>query len=126
MHCGRIAGHGVDAAIGCARAGPDDRQRLGRETVDPLGCLDRLAGVRVGALRRPIALILDVFVRDRSFNDQHERVNLPAFGLIEVLHEIVADLVGQHRIMEVHLGQARDRAHDHVLEAGLLGSGYGD
>ena len=33
---GRIAFHGVDAAVGRAGAGGDDGQRLGRQPVDPL------------------------------------------------------------------------------------------
>ena len=48
--------HRMDAAVRRAGAGRDDRQRLGREPVDPLAGRDRLAGLVIGAERRPVAL----------------------------------------------------------------------
>ena len=35
-------------------------------------------------------------------------------------------LVGQHRVMQMNLGQAGNRAHQDVFDAGLLGGGDGD
>ena len=65
---GRVVLHRRDAAVG--RAGPDrdDRRRLRREPVEPLAGRDRLAGLGVVADRRPVALAVDVLVRDRALD----------------------------------------------------------
>ncbi len=63
------------------------------------------------------------FVGDGAFDDQHERVEFALLGLVQVLHEVVADLVGEHGIVQMNLGQARDRAQDDVLDAGLRRGG---
>src|SRR5919198_2535315 len=122
----RIAGHGVNAAVSSAGPGADNGERFGRKPVDPLASSDRLAGVVVGALRGPVAFILDLFVWDRAFDYENERVEFAALGLVEVLHEIIAHLVGEHRVVQVHLRQARDGSHDYVFNAWLLGVGHGD
>ena len=43
-----------------------------------------------------------------------------------MLHEIVADFVGQHGVVEMDLRQPGDGAEQHVLDAGLGGGGDGD
>ena len=61
---GRVAGHRVDAAVGRAGADRDHAPGLRREPVDPPVQRQRLAGRQVVAERRPIALAVDVLVRD--------------------------------------------------------------
>ena len=54
---GRIALHRVNAAVGRAGAAGDDGQRFRREPVDPFVGRDRLAGLRVGSQRGPVAFL---------------------------------------------------------------------
>ena len=80
---GRVAGHRVDAAVGGAGAAGDDGQRLRGQPVDPVAGGDRLPGLLVGAERRPVALRLDLLVRDRAFHDEHERIELALLGVVQ-------------------------------------------
>ena len=77
----------------------------------------------VRAQGRPVALGLDLLVGDRALDDQDERIEASFLGLIPELHELVAVLVGEHRVVEVDLGQPGNRPHQHVLDAGLRGGG---
>ena len=86
---GRVARHGVDAAVGRAGADGEDGQRLGREPVEPLAGGHRLAGLGVVPEAAPVPLGLDLLVRDRALDDQHERLQLAALGLEEPLDEVV-------------------------------------
>ena len=86
---GRVARHGVDAAVGRAGADGQDRRRLGRQPVQPLVGRHRLAGGRVVAEAAPVALGLDRLVRDRALDDEHERVEFAAVGLVPPLDEVV-------------------------------------
>ena len=76
--------------------------------------------------RGPVAFALDLLVGDRALDDQHERVEPALLGLVPGLHELVAVLVGQHRVVQVDLGQPGDRSQDHVLDARLGGGGDRD
>ncbi len=69
---------------------------------------NRLPGHRIRAERRPIAFALDLFVRDRAFDDQHKRIDQSLFGLVEIFHEIVADLIGQNRDCAGALSEGRE------------------
>ena len=83
-------------------------------------------GVGIGSQRSPVAFVLDLLVRNRAFHHQHEGIELPFFRLIPVLHEVVAVFVGEHRIVQVHFGQAGDCAQQHIFDAGLGGRGDRD
>ena len=63
---GGIAFHGVDAAVGGAGSGRDDRPGFGRQPIDPFAGGDGLAGVRIGAEGRPVTLAFIVFRRGWS------------------------------------------------------------
>ncbi len=78
---GGIAGHGMDAAVGRARADREDRRRLRGEPVEPLARGDRLAGGGIVAEPAPVALFLECLVRDRPLDHQHERLELTPVGL---------------------------------------------
>ena len=109
---GRIALHGVNAAIGRAGADADHRQRLLAQPFDPLGRLDRLAGGRVGAQWPPSSLLcrVDLFVRNRALHHQHKWIELAFLGLVEGLEEVIAAFVGQHGIVQMYLGKSRNRS----------------
>ena len=128
---GRVAGHGVDAAVGGAGPGGQDRGGLGRQPVQPLVGGHRLAGGRVVAEPAPVALGLDRLVGDGPLDDQHERVELAAVGLVPPLDEVVgpglrAALEVDQRPVHRDLGQAGQRAEHDLLDAGLGGGGQGD
>jgi hypothetical protein len=116
----------VDAAIGRAGAGGNDGQGLGSEPVDPFRGEDGLSGARVGSYRRPVAFSLHLLVGNRSFDDEDEGVELSLRRVVVVPHEPIADLVGQDRVVEEHLGDAGEGAQHQVLDAGLRGGGDGD
>ena len=73
---GRIALHGVNAAISGAGSAGDDGECLRSEAVDPLIGGDGLAGMRIGSETRPVAFLLDLLVGDGAFDDQNERIEL--------------------------------------------------
>src|SRR4051794_15897045 len=125
---GRVARHRVDAAVGRARADRDDAPRLGRQAVEPPVQRERLARRLVVAERRPVALAVDVLVRDRALDDEHERrVELAARRLAERREELLAaERRRQHLVVEVHLRDAGDRAEQDVLDARLARRGDRD
>src|ERR1700683_4890944 len=112
----------MDSTIG--RTGPDRhyRQSLRRQTVDPLGRWDRLAGFEVGSQRRPIALALDPFVRDGTLHNQNKRIQLAFLCPVPILHEVVAIFIGQDGIVQMDFGKPRYGPQKNVLNA-RLGSG---
>src|SRR5262249_42571331 len=105
---GGVAGHGVDAAVGGAGAGGDDRVGLRGQVVDPGGQGDGLAGPPVGADGGPVPLVLDVLVGDRPLDDQDERGAEPVRGGgVPGAHVLVAALGRvEHAVVQVDLRQA--------------------
>ena len=87
---------------------------------------DRLAGLRIGSQGRPVAFFLDLLVGDRSFHHQNERLQLALLRQIPVLQKVVAVLIGEHGIVQMDFGKARNRAQDNVFDAGLSGRGDRD
>ena len=79
----------------------------------------------IGAHRGPVALFLDALVGDGSLHHQHERIELALLRLVPGFEEGVAGLEREHRIMQMDLGQAGDRAEEHVFDARLGGGGDG-
>ena len=104
---------------------------FGREAVEPLARGHRLVGVGVVAEPAPVALALDRLVRDRSLDDQHERLQLAPVGLEEPLEEVVgpADrpaLEVDQRPVDGDLREAGQGAEGDLLDARLGGGGEGD
>ena len=60
-----------------------------------------------------------LLVRDRTLDDQDERIELALLGLVAILHEVVADFVREHRIVQVHVRESGNRAQHHVFDARL-------
>ena len=123
---GGIAFHGVNAAIGGAGSARDHGQRLGRQAVDPFAGGDRLAGLGVGAQRGPVAFLLDLLVGDGPSTTSTKGSSFPSSASIAILHEVVADFISQHGIVQMNLGQAGNRAQQNVFDAGLGGGGDRD
>ena len=128
---GRVAGHGMDAAVGRARADREDGGRLGRQPVEPLAGGDRLAGGGVVAEPAPVALFLERLVRDRALDDEHERLELAPVGLEPPLDERVgafdrAALVVDERPVDRDLREAGQRAEHDLLDARLGRCGESD
>jgi hypothetical protein len=73
-----------------------------------------------------VAFAVDLLVRDRTLDDQNERVELAGLGVVPGLHELRADLVREHRGVRHHLRHTRDRARDDVLETRIDRRGHGD
>ena len=126
MHAGRIAFHGVDAAVGGASAAGHHGQRLGSEAVNPLIGGDGLAGLGIGAERRPVSLLLDLLVGDGAFHHEHERIQLPFSAMIPVLEEIISHFVRQHGIVQVYFGQPGNSSQQNIFNAGLSCCGDGN
>ena len=121
---GRVAGHGVDAAVRCARARRENRKRLRRETIEPLARRHRLIGVGVVPEPAPVALALDRLVRDGAFHDEHERLELAAVGFEEPFDEVVgaadrAALEVDERPVHRDLRQPGQRTERDLLDARL-------
>ena len=121
---GRVAGHGVDAAVAGARAGGQHDQGLGRQPVEPLAGRHRLVGLGVVAEPAPVALAFDGLVGDRALDDEHERLELTPVGLEEPLDEVVGAahrtaLEVDERPVHRDLGQARQGAQGDLLDARL-------
>ena len=109
---GRVARHRVDPAVGGAGADGQDRGGLRRQPVEPLAGGHRLARRRVVAEAAPVALGLDRLVRYGPLDDEDERVELAAIGLVPPLDERVRALLGT--ALEVDQGPV----HRHLRESG--------
>ena len=125
---GRVARHRVDAAVGGAGAAGDHGQRFRREAVDPRVRGDGLAAVGISAHGGPVAAraVVQRLVGHGTFQHEHEGVEFPRRRIEPILHEIIADLIGQHRIVQVHLGKPRDGAQNDIFNTGLHGGGHRD
>ena len=75
---GRVVAHRRDAAVGRAGAEGQHRRGLRRQPVDPRGGRDRLPGLGVHAEPGPVAVAVDLLVRDRALEHEHERIELAA------------------------------------------------
>jgi hypothetical protein len=73
-----------------------------------------------------VTLAVDLLVRDRTLDDEDERIELAGLCVIPGLQELGAVLVREHRGMRNDLRHARDRARDDVLEAGVDRRRHGD
>ena len=127
---GRVAGHGMDAAVARAGAGRQHDQRLGRQAVEPLAGGHGLVGVRVVAEPAPVALALDGLVGDRPLDHQDKRVELAPVGLEEPLDEVVGAahrtaLEVDERPVHRDLRQPGQGAQGDLLDARLGGGGQG-
>src|SRR6185312_10014461 len=91
---GRVARHGVDAAVAGAGAGAEHDRRLRCQPVDPLVDGDRLVGVRVPSESGEVTLAVDCLVRDGAFKDEYERFQLAPVSLPEPFDEVVGTLFG--------------------------------
>ncbi len=109
----------MDSAVRGAGAARDDRQRLRRQSIDPFIGRNRLAGFGIGSHRRPITLLLDFFIGNGAFDHQNKRIQLSGFRLIPEFHEIIADFVSQHRVVQMNLWKTGNGAQQHVFNAGL-------
>src|SRR5205085_3722944 len=88
---GGVARHRVDAAVSRAGADRHDAPGLWREPVEPPVERQRLAGGLVVSERGPEALAVDLLVRDRALDHEHERsVELVFRGVAERLEELLA------------------------------------
>ena len=122
----RVVLHRGDAAVGRARPDRDDGGCLVREPVDPLVRRDRLAVLRVHAEAGEVSLPVDLLVRDRALDDQDERIELALLRVVPGLDELLADLVGDHLVVDHHPGHAGDDPLHDVLEARIGRRGHGD
>ena len=91
----------------------------------------RLPGGRVVAETAPVALVVQLLVRDGALDDQDERLELAAVGLEEPLEEVVRAAVGPAFEVDqgpVHrdLGQAGQRTEGDLLDARLGRRGQRD
>jgi hypothetical protein len=121
----RVALHGVDAPVGGARPGRDDRPGPGRQPVDPLARRDRPAARAIRPHRGPVPLAGERFVRHGALDDEDERPRRPPLGCAtERLEKRLAGLVGEERVVQRDRRQVRDGAQDDVLEARLRGRGH--
>src|SRR6202023_4094313 len=91
---GGVARHGMDPPVGGAGARGQDRGGLRAQPVQPLAGGHRLAGGWVVPEAAPVALFLDRLVRDRALDDQDERIQFAAVGLVPPLDEVVGALLG--------------------------------
>lgn len=109
----------MNAAVSGAGSDGDYCERLGGQAINPFVGGDGLLGDGVGAERGPVTFLLDVFVRDRSFNDEHERFEPAFLGVVEKLHEVIADFISQHRIVQMDFWQTRNGAEQNIFDAWL-------
>ena len=104
---------------------------FGRQPVEPLAGGHRLAGLGVVPEAAPVALGLDLLVRDGALDDEHERLQLAALGLEEPLDEVVGAADGavlevDQRPVHGDLREPGQRPERDLLDAGLGGGGEGD
>src|SRR6516225_3195718 len=128
---GRVPRHRVDPAVGGAGADGEDHGRLRRQPVEPFACRHRLTGLGGVAEAAPVALRLDRLVRDGALDDEDERLEFTAVGLVPPLDEGVGTLFGaafevDQRPVHRYLRQAGQRAQDDLLDARLRRGGECD
>ena len=122
----RVVLHRRDAAVRRAGAQGNRCGGLRREAIDPLVRGDRLTVGRVDTHPGKVALAVDLLVRNRSLDDEDERVELAGLGVIPGLHELGTNLVREHGGVCDDLREPRDRARDDVLETRIDRRCHGD
>ena len=111
----RVVAHRGNAAVGGAGAERHHDRGARREPVEPRARGDRLA-VRVDAEAAPVTVAVDLLVGDRALDDEHERVELAARGRVPGAQVVVADVVGEQRVVERDARLAGDGAAQQLLE----------
>lgn len=89
------------------------------QTVNPLADGDRLSGPGICSEGTPVALGLVGLIRDGTFDDQNERIELAVGSKVERFQKVVADLVCQHRIVKFDCGNPWDSSQHHIFKTGL-------
>src|SRR5208282_5255371 len=108
---GGIALHGMDSTVGRTGTNAYHGQRLLAQSLDPLRRLDRLTSGSVGAQGSPIAfLAVNLLVRNRPLNHEHEGIQFAFLSQIEGFEEVVTAFVGEDRIMQMYFRKARNRS----------------
>src|SRR5208283_5811753 len=95
------------------------------QLVDPLAGRDWLSRLRVRAPRRPVACRLVVFVRNRSFDDQDERLKLAFSSQTEGLQKLVSILNGKKRVMEIDFGNPWQSTPNQIFDTRLGRGSHG-
>ena len=67
-----------------------------------------------------------LLVGNGTFDDEDERPRPFFRRVVQKFHEVVADFVGEERIVKANLRDAGDEAEHQVLDAGLRGRSHGD
>ena len=123
---GRVVAHRRDPAVGGARAEREHGRGPGREPVDPRvgrGSAGRSRGRRRS---RPVALAVDLLVGDRALEHEDERIELAGGGAIPRAHELLAGLVGEHRVERITGGIPGRQPRSRSSRLGLRGRGHRD
>ena len=68
---------------------------------------------------RPVAFFFYFLVGDGTFDDQHERIQLAFLREVPEFEEVISVLVGQNRIVQVHLGKAGNCSQQDIFDTGL-------
>src|SRR5262249_1235951 len=98
--------------------------RFRRQPIDPFAGWNRLASRLVSSLGGPVSLCLDLFVGDRAFHDEHERIEPALGGAIEMPHELLAAFVGEYRVVQMDFGKTGKGTEGQVFDARLAGRGH--
>ena len=104
-------------------------QAFGREPVDPPVQRQRLAGRLVVAERGPVAVAVDVLVRDRALDHEHERARRArrrAAARNGARNSSPPSVGDSTLLCRWTFGQPGDRAEQHVLDARLARGGDRD
>src|SRR5271170_6465243 len=95
----------MDATVSCASPRRHDCPRFGRKAVNPFASSDGLSRRFVRPERSPVAFLLIMFVRYRSFDDKNKRLFRAAFRrAMEVRHKLVAVFSGEERVIQPNFG----------------------
>jgi hypothetical protein len=94
--------------------------------VDPFTGRNRLTGSPVRAEGGPVTLLLVAFIRDRALQHKNERVQFIFRRQMETLHKLVSILRSEKGVMEMHLGNPRQRSEHNILDAGLCRCRHSD
>src|SRR5271167_1025044 len=116
----------MDPSIGRASACRHNCPSFRSQLVDPLAGCDWLSRLRVRTPRRPVACRLVVFVRNRSFDDQDERLKLAFSRQMEGRQKLVSILNGKERVMEIDFGNPWQSTPNQIFDTRLGRGSHGD